>query len=168
MTTSDLVATIALICSMVSLIVAWLAYRRSAFDVIVELQVEHFYADPNWWFVTMSVRNRSGMSLTPTQLRLSRPRSARLSAYMGDVAGHRDSRQLPEGIGNAPLLKSIGEQDLSAKLIRSFAPSGADEFSVIVFVPKRTSRLLSVELTVRKNETTRSETFSAQAFLPVT
>jgi len=166
-TTSDLIAAIALICSILSLSVSWLAYRRSAIDVFVELQVEHFAADPTWWFVTLSVRNRSSLSLTPTQLRLSRPRSARLSGYMGNVAGLKDSRQLPEAVPNAPLLRSIGEQDLS-RLIRSFAPSGDDEFSVIVFVPKRTSRLISVELTMRRNETERSETFSAQAYLPVT
>jgi hypothetical protein len=152
---------------MVSLIVAWLAYRRSAIDVIVELQVEHFSADPTWWLVTVSVRNRSGMLLTPTQLRLSRPRSARLSGYMGDVAGPRDALQLPEAVRDGPLLKNLGEQDFS-RLMSSFAPNGDDDFSFIAFVPKSTSRLLSVDLTVRKNETKRSETFSAQAYLPVT
>jgi len=165
-TTSDLIATIALIFSILSLIVAWLAYRRSAIDVIAELEVEHFSANPTWWLVTMTVRNRSSVSFTPTQLRLSRPRSARLSGYRGDVAGPKDSRQLPEAVRNAPLLKSIGEQDLS-RLIRSFAPGGDDEISFVVFVPKSTSRLLSLELTVRKDETKRSETISAQAYLPI-
>lgn len=164
MTTSDLVAGAALLCSTLSLVIVWLAYRRSAIDSIVELRVQHFPGHLNWWFVTASIWNRTGTPLTPTQLHLSRSRSARFSAYLDHALKPEHSRQLPEGVRNAP--KSISQQDLG-KLTRSFAPGGNDEFSVIVFVSKRTSRLLSIDLTVRKRENQKSDIYSAQAYLPL-
>ena len=167
MITSDVVASLALLLSLVSLFLAVLAYRRArAVDVVMELRVEHFALHPQWWLVTVCVRNRSQISLIPTQFRLSRPRSARLSSYLGPVSGQVDARRLPEGTVTAPLLKSIGEQDIT-KVIRYFAPSGDDELAVYVFVPKTTSRLLSVEMTVRMHDSQRTETYSAQTYLPL-
>lgn len=168
MTAATLIASLALLCSLVSIAIACLAYRRAgAIDVAVELNIERVLAHPDWWFVTVSLRNRSAISLIPIQIRLSRPRSARLSAYLGAILGEKDERRLPEAVRTAPLLKSIGEQDL-ARIIRSFAPGEEDKFNIIVFVPKSTSRLMSVEITVRKHESQRTETYSAQAYLPLT
>jgi hypothetical protein len=149
----------------VSMLVAFLVYRRtSAIDVQSDLQIERFENHGDWWLVTLFLRNRSAISLTPTRLRISRPRSARLSAYLEPVTGLGDARKLPEGVRTAPLLKSIGEHDL-AKLARSFEP---DELAMIAFVPKSTSRLISVEISVRRHDTQKSETYSAQAYLPLT
>jgi hypothetical protein len=168
MATTDLIASLALLCSLVSMLVAFLAYRRtSAIDVQSDLQIERFENHGDWWLVTLFLRNRSAISLTPTRLRISRPRSARLSAYLEPVTGLGDARKLPEGVRTAPLLKSIGEHDL-AKLARSFEPDEPDELAMIAFVPKSTSRLISVEITVRRHDTQKSETYSAQAYLPLT
>ena len=167
MTTADVFASVALLCSLLSVIIACLAYRRSvAIDVVVELQVERFVAHPDWWFVAVSIRNRSKISLIPIQLRMSRPRSARLSAYSGPVVEQKDGRQLPQAVMTAPLVKSIGEHEL-AKILRSFAPDGENEFSIIVFVPKSTSRLISVEVAARRCDSMKTETYSAQAYLPL-
>jgi hypothetical protein len=168
MATTDLIASLALLCSLVSMLVAFLAYRRtSAIDVQSDLQIERFENHGDWWLVTLFLRNRSAISLTPTRLQISRPRSARLSAYLEPVTGLGDARKLPEGVRTAPLLKSIGEHDL-AKLARSFEPDEPDELAMIAFVPKSTSRLISVEITVRRHDTQKSETYSAQAYLPLT
>jgi hypothetical protein len=168
MTRTDLIASLALLCSLVSMVVAFLAYRRTtAIDVVADLQIDRFASHPDWWLVTVSLRNRSAISLTPTELRVSRPRSARLSGYLGPMTGQEDTKQMPEAVRTAPLLKSIGEHDL-AKLTRSFAPDETDELAVVTFVPKSTSRLMSLEITVRRQDTQKSETYSAQAYLPLT
>jgi hypothetical protein len=168
MTTAYALASAALLISLVSIVIACLAYRRAgATDVIVWLQIEQFVTNPEWWFVSVRLKNRSAISLIPTRVRVSRPRSARLSAYLGPVAGESDQRQLPEAVRTSPLVKSIGERDLT-KLTRSIAPDTEDECGVIIFVPKHTSRLLSVEITVRRHDGSQKlETFSAQAYLPL-
>jgi len=74
---------------------------------------------------------------------------------------------MPEGVRAAPLLKSIGEHDL-AKLARSFDPDGTDELPVVALIPKSTSRLISVEITVRRHDNQKAEAYSAQAYLPLT
>jgi hypothetical protein len=165
MTTTDVLASVAVVVSLASLLLSFLAYRRTrTIDVLMELRIQHFASHQQWWLVTVSVENRSDDSLIPTRLRLSRPRSARLSTYLAPV-GQAHAQQLPEAAVTSPLVKSIGEQDI-AKVIRYFAPSGEDEFTFLVFVPKTTSRLLSVEMSVRKQHSQRTETYSAQSYLP--
>lgn len=63
-------------------------------------------------------------------------------------------------------LKTVGERDLT-KVTEAFDPGEEETFSFIVFVPKSTSRLISVELTVRRQESQRSDAYSAQAYLPL-
>lgn len=93
MTAATLIASLALLCSLVSIAIACLAYRRAgAIDVAVELNIERVLAHPDWWFVAVSLRNRSAISLIPIEIRLSRPRSARLSAYLGPILGEKDEK----------------------------------------------------------------------------
>ena len=168
MTTADILASLAVLISLVSVVISYLAYRRSAaIDVIVWLDIEGFPADPEWWLVSVHLRNRSAISLIPTRVRVSRPRSARLSTLLGPIVGEKNQRKLPEAVRTSPLVKSIGENDLT-KLTRSFAPDSDSEHAFIIFVPKYTSRLLSVDISVRRHdETQKLETLSAQAYLPL-
>jgi hypothetical protein len=134
----DIFAGLAWVTSLGSLAISFSAFRRAGREnePILWLELEPFDRQPDWWFVTVRLRNRFPYFLTATKLKLVGPIIGGVSSYNGPLIGVDDRFTLPNEVWDARIVTRLDERQL-AELTPPLGEGEDHSIGIIAFLPVR-------------------------------